>query len=507
MNLNLKRDSKSDLDFLTSFYSLVKLIQILGTDEGDSYILKLSKVSKKLKDHSKDKRDGTWTLSIKEKKLGAELVQECINTLMNRNSKDALNLAEEAKKRAEKEFQGIGDNWKDRLVSLRLLIFADTFILSFDKERNVLLPPHLLSGDQKQQVSTEMEKNIFRLQSIVSRKKGDSQKGRRTKTREVFLESPLDQLLRSVYPIMSECRGFSSPSRFIQKYSSTVMALDVRFVPEREECCVGVPLGKYLIRNAWTQDNNDDKVVDFQSVYAFMWKQNHILCFRTKRTLFEKSLKPLQNTVLNLEIVLDEEYDIHQLRCIDEDNNEITGRSQEPSFVRRNLMDEAQGGLMDVETYTDISKCGLFYLDSVFGLKLDSTDEENRTLLHYAAWIGKQDVLEILLKLHPSLAFAQDEYGETPLMLAVKGGKDCISSLKLLLVDVSQAKINIRNMSGQTALHLSTIGVEFSVTEALIKAGASVAIKDKNGRLPVDLIDSTNSNRKTLISLLRKFSR
>ena len=27
--------------------------------------------------------------------------------------------------------------------------------------------------------------------------------------------------------------------------------------------------------------------------------------------------------------------------------------------------------------WLDISKCGLFYLDSVFGLKLDSTDEVN----------------------------------------------------------------------------------------------------------------------------------
>jgi len=507
MKLNITKDSKrEELDFLTTYYATVRLIALLGAEEGDTSSQRVSKVMKKLKDWSRDRKDGTWTLSIKEKKCAAELLTDTLNFLVGGSVREGIASAVEAKKRAEKEFQSSGETMKDRILSMRYMLFADAIIVSYVQDREVVLPPYLLSELQQRTLFSELHRQLLRLHTSVSRKKSESaQKQKRSKTREVFPFILFDNLMRSVYPLLSECSIFHSPYSFLQRYSRLEMKLDVGHLPEREETSVPIQLGKYFVRNTWTQDPEEEKIVEFQAVFAFIWKQKNSIFIRTKQTVYE--IPNTKSSPVGLWLSFDDEYDIFNLSLADSDQS-LVGTEKTPGFVKRDLMEEAQGGRMDTEPFAEITKFGLFYLDSVFGFRIDSTDGEHRTLLHYAAWIGKPEVCQLLLNILPSLAFSQDEYGDTPVNLAVKGGKNCLPTLRLLLQSIPPYFLNIRNGYGQTALHISTVGTELNVTEALIKAGASTIIKDMNGLMAVDLVDAnSNINKKLMLQLFRKFSR
>eukprot|EP00088_Acartia_fossae_P018779 TRINITY_DN20872_c0_g1_i1.p1 TRINITY_DN20872_c0_g1~~TRINITY_DN20872_c0_g1_i1.p1 ORF type:complete len:209 (+),score=30.82 TRINITY_DN20872_c0_g1_i1:201-827(+) len=201
------------------------------------------------------------------------------------------------------------------------------------------------------------------------------------------------------------------------------------------------------------------------------------------------------------------EYNLANVYVLNSDQT-VEGRVSVPGCVARNIMEEAQSGKLDYYLYQEMERLGLFYLKSVFGFRIDQLDEERRTLLHYAAWIGKDEIVQIILKLDPDQVFCQDEYGETPVMLAVKGGKDCLQSLKLLLDEYTGYFLNTtRNFDGLTALHISAIGVDPIMAEILIRAGASLNIKDGAGRTPVDMVDLNNISRKQMIALLKKYAR
>jgi len=506
MNMPITKDLESrELDYLSSMAAITSFLTIMGAEVEDSPRLKMSKVLTRLKDSTKERRDGTWTLSIKDKKLGAELVMDCLNLFVDGHIKEAVGVATEARKKSEKEYQNGGDGVKDKLSCIRHILFTDVITISYDKSRDVIVPSYLMTDRQKREIFNSIQKNISRAQIALARKKTDTLKRRGHKSKDNNPEIWLDNLCRSVYPLMSICSNLSNPYTFLQRYSRLDVRVDIEYLPVNEEGCAFLPVGKYLVRNAWTNDSDDDKVVDFLPVYIFLWKSKTSIFLRSKTTLYEVP-NISKGHILKLCLSFDDEYDIYQMTLLTLDMD-IVGKVKTLAFTRRSLMEEAQGGLMDTQVYTEIKKYNLFYLSTVFGLRLDITDGESRNLVHYAAWIGSSEVVKLLLVLAPHLANQQDEYQETPLMLAVKGGRDCLSCLRILLQSSDPKLINKRNQFGQTALHLSTLGTEFAVTEALIKAGANASIKDFRGKLAIDLVESTNTNRKATLSLLRKFSR
>ena len=71
--------------------------------------------------------------------------------------------------------------------------------------------------------------------------------------------------------------------------------------------------------------------------------------------------------------------------------------------------------------------------------------------IHYAAAFGNLGELRALLKDNPALVFSRDNFGNTPLHVAVD--RDQKDAAELLLIN--KADINARDKSGQTPLHVA----------------------------------------------------
>ena len=90
-------------------------------------------------------------------------------------------------------------------------------------------------------------------------------------------------------------------------------------------------------------------------------------------------------------------------------------------------------------------------------------------------------------------------------MLATRGGKPCLGAIKTLL-NSPHVHIDCPNRKGQTALHLAASFSDFVITEMLVRGGASTSLKDKQGKMPADLVSTSlkDSQRKALIGLMKK---
>merc|ERR1712154_620013 len=113
-------------------------------------------------------------------------------------------------------------------------------------------------------------------------------------------------------------------------------------------------------------------------------------------------------------------------------------------------------GRVEPQLFREIRKLGKFYLETAFDYDLYRVDEEGRTVVHYLAWLGKEDPLVDLLSLLPTFINFQDIYGETPLMYAVRGGKACLTVVRTLLNITSiELMLDLQNIEGDTAAHLA----------------------------------------------------
>ena len=142
------------------------------------------------------------------------------------------------------------------------------------------------------------------------------------------------------------------------------------------------------------------------------------------------------------------------------------------------------------------------YLDPSSELmKLELCFDDNHELETVLNCSNKGDMLDVI----PSFANLQDEYGETPLMLTVRGGKPCIAALKILLSS-PHILIDCQNRRGQTALHLAASFADQTCTELLVRGGACVSVRDKLGLVPADVVPGgiKDSQKKFILGIMKK---
>ncbi len=123
-------------------------------------------------------------------------------------------------------------------------------------------------------------------------------------------------------------------------------------------------------------------------------------------------------------------------------------------------------------------------------------DDDGRTALHKAVW--NKDFLALLIK-NGANVNAKDKSGKTPLHLAADGGSD--GKMQMDIVDLlikNGAKITGDNDS--TALHLAARIGYIKEVASLIRKGAKVNAKSKDGSTALDL--AASNGHKDVVELL-----
>lgn len=126
-----------------------------------------------------------------------------------------------------------------------------------------------------------------------------------------------------------------------------------------------------------------------------------------------------------------------------------------------------------------------------------SKNNNGLTLLHYAAVIGRKDMVEWLLD-HNADVNARDNNGLTPLHYAAAIGLKEIPELLL----AHKADVNAKDNNGLTPLHYAANFGRQEVPELLLASKADANAKDHNGLTPLDYAEATH--HKSLAEFLRK---
>ena len=105
-----------------------------------------------------------------------------------------------------------------------------------------------------------------------------------------------------------------------------------------------------------------------------------------------------------------------------------------------------------------------------------------QTALHAAVGRGSYQITELLLD-HGANIRAQDDDGNTPLLLAAIGGHD---DMVILLLS-RDADPTIRNSDGNTPLHIASIGGHRDMVILLLSRDADATIRNNDGKTPRDL--------------------
>jgi ankyrin repeat protein len=104
--------------------------------------------------------------------------------------------------------------------------------------------------------------------------------------------------------------------------------------------------------------------------------------------------------------------------------------------------------------------------------------------LHEAAFNGKLEKAEALVKENPGLVNSQDSYaGQTPLHLAVKYGHEDVAELLL----ANKADVEAKANGGWTPLLNAVFGGHKDLVELLLAHKADVNVEDNSGRTPLQV--------------------
>ena len=132
------------------------------------------------------------------------------------------------------------------------------------------------------------------------------------------------------------------------------------------------------------------------------------------------------------------------------------------------------------------------------GGDIHTTDDMNVSLLHHATETDNALAIEILLASGADLETI-DSKGKTPIFWAVeRWGKD--KALHCILEH--GADVNKADSSGKTPLHYCVDMRDPDCTIALLRAGASLRIRDSQGRLPFDDTCLSTTKRQQIDSAL-----
>ncbi|QJT94912.1 ankyrin repeat domain-containing protein [Wolbachia endosymbiont of Diaphorina citri] len=118
------------------------------------------------------------------------------------------------------------------------------------------------------------------------------------------------------------------------------------------------------------------------------------------------------------------------------------------------------------------------------GASLEAKDNSDNTPLHNACNNGYVKVVEYLVEEGASLK-AKNKDGEAPLHVAVQ--HDGTLEVIEFILSRDLSGINDVTNEGRTPLHLAIKGNKPDTIELLLRKGASIVVKDKNGKTPLDL--------------------
>jgi ankyrin repeat protein len=104
-----------------------------------------------------------------------------------------------------------------------------------------------------------------------------------------------------------------------------------------------------------------------------------------------------------------------------------------------------------------------------------------RSDIHDAAKAGDLESVKVMLEKDPTLIFSNDRDGCQPLHLAALGGRKDVVELLL----ASNAKVNAKTPSGNTALHMAAWSGHKDVVELLLANNAEVNAKTDGGETPL----------------------
>ena len=112
-------------------------------------------------------------------------------------------------------------------------------------------------------------------------------------------------------------------------------------------------------------------------------------------------------------------------------------------------------------------------------------DREGNTPLHYAAWEGHTNVVQLLTDSSHIDINSQNKLGQTPLHLASWWGKQQVADW---LVNC-KADLNARDSSGETPLHHAARNSRDGLIGLLCDSGAATRITSQAGQTPFDVAD------------------
>ena len=126
--------------------------------------------------------------------------------------------------------------------------------------------------------------------------------------------------------------------------------------------------------------------------------------------------------------------------------------------------------------------------------------DQDKTILHYAVELDKYDIVEFLVSKNIELSRKGGIYYQTALQDAIFYQYFRIAKL---LIN-SGTDLNIKNIDGDTALHIAASNGYTDMVNLLLANGASKKIYNSNGDTPYDLIpEFMMNNSKKLKAILK----
>ena len=191
------------------------------------------------------------------------------------------------------------DTFKDIIEAVKLIIFSNIFIVSYDRRTEIFVPYVMLNSSKKKSIGIELEKwveNCISQRSKVNvlhtllfwsestRKKSETQ-------------NLLDQVLNISYQFISEARGLTDmKTKIASDKSNLTVKLIPKFIPFGEEDKTEIILG----------------VKEFESgeravIKVFSWREKSFICcvHGVKKSCAEWSMYDDDNNIIEVVVTLD----------------------------------------------------------------------------------------------------------------------------------------------------------------------------------------------------------
>uniref|UniRef100_A0A182VE25 ANK_REP_REGION domain-containing protein n=3 Tax=gambiae species complex TaxID=44542 RepID=A0A182VE25_ANOME len=123
-------------------------------------------------------------------------------------------------------------------------------------------------------------------------------------------------------------------------------------------------------------------------------------------------------------------------------------------------------------------------------------DESERLLVHWAALVGQERLVESILERHPDQLNAEDDAGLTPLILATLGRHPAI----VTMLTFRGANVHQRSRRGHSALQYACSKNQPAIARHLVQLGANVDVVDYLNETPLHRATAIGSTE--LIGLL-----